>query len=203
MLLPCRVDRSVRGCVQATMMSASRRSLAAVSTQRGWAVLALTVFCCQPVLGRTAHAEDPATDISLTLSSQTVWQGADGWCTFAAETSGNRGGISFRCGGGGPFGTGSPGPGGRAVRRRALSASERAILRKLSQAALLFEGGHTGADLSHADFPFEMLIVRPAGGSRSRAAVVLVTTGNATFATGARKALVDWMRSLRAGLMGN
>ena len=166
-------------------------------------MLVLTVFCCQPVLGHAAQAEDPAPSVRLTLSRQTVWQGAYGWCTFSAETFGDGGGISLQCGGSGPFGTAPPGPGGRDVRRRSLSASESANLRKLSQAALLFEGGHTGADLSASDLPFEMLIVRPAEASRSRAAVVLVTTGNATFATGARKALIDWLRSLEAGLTKN
>lgn len=189
--------------VQATMMSASRRSLVPFSTLRAWAVLVLTAFCWQPVRGHTAQADDSAPGVRLTLSRQTVWQGADGWCTFSAEASAARGGISFRCGGGGPFGPASPGSGGGDLRRRALSAAESATLRKLSQAALLFEGGHTGADLSASDLPFEMLVVRPAEGSRSRAAVVLVTTGNATFATGARKALVDWLRRLEAGLRKN
>ena len=199
----CQVDRLVRDGVQSTAMSASRRSLVPGSTLRAWAVLVLTLFGWQPVLGRTAQAGDSAPDVRLTLSRQTVWQGAYGWCTFSAGTSGDRGGISFRCGGGGPFGTASPGPGGGAVRQRSLSASEVATLRKLSHAALLFEGGHTGADLSASDVPFEMLIVRPAQGSRSQAAVVLVTTGNPTFATGTRKALIDWMRSLEAGLTRN
>lgn len=199
----CRVDRLVRDGVQSTMMSASRRSLVPSSTVRAWSVLVLTVFCWQPVLGRMAQAGDSAPDVRLTLSRQTVWQGAHGWCTFSAATSGDRGAISSRCGGAGPFGTASPGPGGGHVRGRSLSAAERATVRKLSQAALLFEGGHTGADLSASDWPFEMLIVRPALGSRSQAAEVLVTTGNATFATGTRKALIDWMRSLEAGLTRN
>lgn len=48
--------------------------------------------------------------------------------------------------------------------------------------ARLFDGGHVGVDLRHADLFFERLILR---GSQ---AVALVTTGNPTFATGPRQA---------------
>jgi hypothetical protein len=46
----------------------------------------------------------------------------------------------------------------------------------------------------YADLFFELLILR---GSQ---AVALVTTGNATFATGPRQALLDWLRSCEQGL---
>jgi hypothetical protein len=146
------------------------------------------------------QAEDSTPNVRLTLSRQTVWQGAYGWCTFSADTSGDKGGISFRCGGGGPFGTASPGSNAHDTRRRSLTGSERATLRQLYQAARLFDGGHIGADFSASDAPFEMLIVRPTNGSKNKAAVVLVTLGNATFASGPRKALIDWLRSIEAGL---
>lgn len=129
--------------------------------------------------------------VRLTLSSQTVWQGQYGWCSFSAEIVQGRGGISDRCGGAGPFGTALPGRGGGGERRRTLADSETATLRKLYKAAQLFEGGHIGADYSARDLPFPILIVRSS--SPDRGAVVLVLTGNPTFATGPRKALFDWL----------
>jgi hypothetical protein len=196
-------DESCQFCpaasLQVCMMMAPSRIFASISPQHGLAVL-LTVFCCHPVLGQLMKAEDSGPNVRLTLSRQTVWQGAYGWCTFSAETFADSGGISYRCGGGGPFGTASPGSNAGDIRQRPLSGSERATLRQLYQAARLFDGGHIGADFSASDLPFEMLIVRPTGGSKSRAAVVLVTWGNATFASGPRKALIDWLRSIEAAL---
>ena len=179
------------------MIAPSRRRVS--SQQRAVAAL-LVAFGCLSVLGQTRQAAESAPSVRLTLSRQTVWQGAYGWCTFSAEASGDSGGISFRCGGGGPFGTASPGPGAKDVRRRSLSGSERATLWKLYQAAKLFDGGHIGADFSASDLPFEMLVVRPNGGGKTQEAVVLVTTGNPTFTSGARKALIDWLRSSEAAL---
>jgi len=51
-----------------------------------------------------AQDERAADGLRLTLSSQTVWQGAYGWCSLSAEIELDRGGLSFRCGGAGPFG---------------------------------------------------------------------------------------------------
>jgi hypothetical protein len=82
------------------------------------------------------------------------------------------------------------------VRQRALTAAEVQTLRRLCEAAGLFDGGHVGADLSASDIGFEMLIVRT-----DRRAVVLVTFGNPTFSTGPRKALIDWMRQMQMELL--
>src|SRR5215210_3190397 len=89
-----------------------------------------------------------AADVRVTLSSQTVWHGEYGWCTTSAGIVQGRGGVSQRCGGAGPFGTASPGPGASGDRRRTLDDSETATLRKLYEAAHLFEDGHIGADYS-------------------------------------------------------
>jgi hypothetical protein len=73
-----------------------------------------------------------------------------------------------------------------------LTQRETSTLRELYDAARLFDGDHVGADFSGSDVPFEMLIVRPVF-THGRA-VALITTGNATFDSGPRKALLDWMR---------
>jgi hypothetical protein len=73
-------------------------------------------------------------------------------------------------------------------RRRKLTDVESAELRQLCDAAHLFDGGYVGADLTASDSIFETLKV-----SEGRTAV-LVTSGNATFARGPRKALLDWLR---------
>lgn len=152
----------------------------------------LLVAVCS--LSGGTQAQDPETSeaIRLTLISQTAWQGAYGWCSFIAETRGGTGGVSHRCGGTGPFGTESPGPSGGGLRQRALTVSEVATLRQLYRAAALFDGGHVGADPRGSDLPFEILMV-----SSNRGAVVLVTPGNRTFDSGARRELIDWLRNLR------
>lgn len=158
-------------------------------------IVALVVACSQSL--RTQSKTIDATErISLTLSSQAVSQGRYGWCTFMAEVDQDRGGVSHRCGGAGPFGTAPPGPAGGTARQRALTAAERITLRQMYEAAKLLEGGHVGADLSHADLPFEILIVRS-----SESAVVLVTTGNPSFSNGPRRVLVEWLRNTRATLL--
>lgn len=151
------------------------------------AVLAvlLIAVCCQSVSSQT-KIEDSTEEVHLTLSRQTGSQGRYRWCTFIAETWRETGGISSRCGDAGPFGTASPGPGARDPRHRSLTDSERATLRQLYRAASLFDGGHVGADLS-GDLPFQILMVR------GKRAVVLVTTGNPTFTSGPRRALIDWL----------
>ena len=40
-----------------------------------------------------AQAERTADRVHLTLSSQTVWQGTHGWCSFSAEIGQGRGGV--------------------------------------------------------------------------------------------------------------
>src|SRR5687768_4710942 len=126
--------------------------------------LLLTLFYLQPVIGQT-QPRDAGPNFRLTLNSQAVSQG-DGWCTFSAEVRGDNGGVSNRCGG--------------APQRRTLSEAERELLRKLYLGARLFDGGHIGADYTASDLPFQMLIVRPVTGT-TPPAVILVTTGNATF----------------------
>jgi hypothetical protein len=154
------------------------------------AVLMFAGFAFDVAPGYTL-VQSEADGVRLTLSSQTVWQGEHGWCAFSAEIRQGRGGLSDRCGGAGPFGTASPGAGGGGVRQRRLTDSETTTLRKLYEAARLFDGGHIGADHSAGDLPFYVLIVRST--SQDRRAVVLVITGNPTFSSDHRRALFDWL----------
>jgi hypothetical protein len=147
-------------------------------------------------LPRYAQSGPQPDEVHLTLSFQTVWGGEYGWCSFTANIRQSSGAVSSRCGGAGPFGTASPGPGASAARPRTLTDAEVARLRKLYQEANLFDGGHVGADLSGSDFPFYILIVKSYPPNR---AVVLVVTGNATFSSGPRKALFDWLLHERQG----
>jgi hypothetical protein len=73
-------------------------------------------------------------------------------------------------------------------RRRTLTPAESLELRRLYDAARLFQGRFEGADRTGSDGTFEVLIVR---GLR---AVVVVTSGNGSFEAGARKRLMDWFR---------
>jgi hypothetical protein len=50
------------------------------------------------------HAQNHNADVSLTLSSQTPWQGPFGWCAFTADIHNDKGNLSNRCGAG-PFGS--------------------------------------------------------------------------------------------------
>jgi len=145
-----------------------------------------------------AGSQGARAGVRLTLSSQTVWQGATGWCALSVDLTPSAGGISDRCGGAGVFGTLPPGPGGGGVRQRLLTNAERVSLRTLYEEARLFDGGHIGADHSGSDLPFIILMVRPLGGDNR--AVVVVVTGNPTFSTGARKALVDRLLQERQAL---
>jgi hypothetical protein len=148
-------------------------------------------------LRRDVQSAPPADEVRLTLSSQTIWQGEYGWCSFSAHLSQSSGAVSSRCGGAGPFGTASPGPGASAAPPRTLTDAEVATLRNLYQAANLFDGGgHVGEDYSGSDLPFYILIVRSSPPNR---AVVLVVTGNPTFSSGPRKALFDWLLRERQG----
>jgi hypothetical protein len=161
----------------------------------GVLLLAGFVFDALPAQTRVQSAAD---GVRLTLSSQTGWQGEHGWCAFSAEILQGRAGLSYRCGGAGPFGTALPGAGGDGVRRRTLTDSETATLHKLYEAARLFDGGHIGSDNSASDLPFHILIVRAT--SPDRRAVVLVLTGNPTFSSGPRKALFDWLIGKRQSM---
>jgi len=153
---------------------------------RGFVVLMLAASAFDPA--RSTQSERAAEGVRLTLSSETVWQDEYGWYTFSAQIVKGRGSLSSRCGGAGPFGTASPGPGGGGERRRTLTDSETATLRKLYEGARLFEDGHIGADpRGSSDLPFHILIVR------SSRAVVLVVSGNPTFSSGFRRALFDWL----------
>ena len=146
--------------------------------------------CSEGSPPRYAQSAPPRDEVRLTLSSQTVWQGQYGWCSRSASIRQSSGGVSGRCGGAGPFGTASPGPGASPERSRTLTDAEVETLRNLYQEAKLFDGGHIGADFSGGDFPFYILIIRSYPPNR---AVVLVVTGNRTFSSGPRKALFDWL----------
>jgi hypothetical protein len=165
-----------------------------------WRAFAVSMFAAFAFDGSPGYAqvERTAETVRLTLSSQTVWQGEHGWCSFAADIVQGRSELSNRCGGAGPFGTASTRPVAASERRRALTDSETATLRKLYEAAQLFDGGHTGADFSESDLPFQILIARSS--APNRRAVVLVLTGNPTFSSGPRKALFDWLIRERQAL---
>jgi hypothetical protein len=164
---------------------------------RAFAVLMLAAFAFQ-VLPASAQDERAVDGVRLTLSSQTVWQNENHWCSLSAEIARGRGGLSFRCGSAGPFGTAPPGPGAGRERRRTLTESETRTLFKLYEAAQLFEGGHVGADYSGSDLGLFILIVRSSAADRR--AVALVLTGNPTFSSGPRKALFDWLIHERQAL---
>ena len=151
-----------------------------------------------PGYAQAPQVAKEAEDVRLTLSSQTVWQREYGWCTLSAGIAHGQGGVSYRCGGAGPFGTASPGVGGGTVRRRMLTDSETATLRKLYEEARLFDGGHIGKDYTGSDMPFYILTARSL--TPQNQAVVLVTTGNPTFASGPRKALFDFLISQQGKL---
>jgi hypothetical protein len=154
------------------------------------AVLMVAGCACSVLSGYT-QTQTTAANVRLTLSSQTVWQGEDAWCAFAAEIFQGKGALSYRCGGAGPFGTAWTRSGGGSQRRRALTDTETVTLRKLHEAAHLFDGDHIGADQSASDLPFHILMVRST--SPNRRDVVLVVTGNPTFSSGPRRALIDWL----------
>jgi hypothetical protein len=159
-------------------------------------MLAGVTFDALPRYVQSVQSGPSPDEVRLTLSSQTVWQGEYGWCSFTTEIVQRRGGVSSRCGGAGPFGNASPGPGASAAGSRTLTDAEAATLRKLYQDANLFDGGHIGADYSGSDLPFYILIVRSYPPNR---AAVLVVTGNPTFSSGPRKALFDWLLHERQG----
>ena len=136
-------------------------------------------------------------DVLLTLTHHGDGNGPDAWCRFSVEIVGQGGGMSTQCG------PGTPGMPGRAVggstRRRSLTEGERATVQRLYASAGLFEGQHVGASQGGSHLPFIMLIARPAGGTGP--AVGLVVSGNASFASGPRQALLDWLLQERTKLL--
>jgi hypothetical protein len=94
-----------------------------------WCVFALSMLAAVAFDALPAQAQDEraADGLRLTLSSQTVWQGAYGWCSLSAEIE-----LDKRW----PFLSlrrcrtvrkASPGPGGGSERRRTLTDSETAF----------------------------------------------------------------------------
>ncbi len=145
----------------------------------------------------SSHAQTerrPPDDVLLTLTHHSASNGPDVWCRFSVEVVGNGGEMSAQCG---------PGTPGRAVgvstRRRSLTEGERATVHRLYTSAGLFDGQHVGAFQAGGDLPFFMLIARPTGGTGP--AVALVVSGNASFASGPRQTLFDWLLQEQAKLL--
>jgi hypothetical protein len=75
---------------------------------------------------------------------------------------------------------------------RKLTAEEASRLAGLARDSRLMSGGHIGTDTRAGDGMLETLRVTDATGT-----AVLVTSGNASFTTGARRRLLDMLQSLR------
>jgi hypothetical protein len=125
-------------------------------------------------------------NVRLTLVTHSAWNRPDRWCAFSVETSNGGGDMWRSCGVAGP----PPRP---------LTKTESATVRRLYALAHLFEGGHIGADLTASDVPFFMLTVRSRPGSGP--AVALIISGNATFNSGPRRELFDWLRDQETKLL--
>jgi hypothetical protein len=82
------------------------------------------------------------------------------------------------------------------LRERKLTADEASRLVGLARDSNLMSGGHIGTDSRAGDGILETLMVTDS----TAATGVLVTSGNASFATGPRRRLVDWLHSLLAEL---
>jgi hypothetical protein len=162
-----------------------------------WVLLAASVIGLNVQSSHRQTEGLPPDDVLLTLSSQSAGNGPDGWCRFSVAVLRNSGGMSARCG------PGTPVSAGRAVgvttRRRALTEVERATVQRLYTSAGLFDGEHVGASQGGGHVPFFMLIARPANGTGPT--VALVVSGNASFDSGPRKALFDWLLQERAKLL--
>jgi hypothetical protein len=176
-------------------MTAARPPFVSIRPPRCAVLAVLLIAVCWQTVSGQAKTAGSAEAEHLTLSRQTGSQGRYRWCTLIAETERDTGGVSEQCGGAGPFGTSSPGPGASGPRSRSLTHAERATFRQLYKAARLFDGGHVGADFSEHHLPFEILMVR------GKRAVVLVTLGNPTFASGPRRALIDWLYNTWSALL--
>ena len=142
-------------------------------------------------------AGPPPDSVLLTLSHQGAGNGPDGWCTFEVDVTGDSGGMSARCGPGTPVSAGRAA--GVTTRRRSLTDVESATVQRLYASASLFDGRHVGASQSGSHLPFFMLIARPARGTGP--AVALVVSGNASFVSGPRKALFDYLLQEQAKLL--
>jgi hypothetical protein len=119
-----------------------------------------------------------------------------GLCRLAISAWEGDGSISLRCGLS-PDTIGAAHDGRPPERSRQLTGKESAELRRLCSSARLFDGGYIGADLTASDSVFEILKF-----TDGRTAV-LVTSGNPTFASGPRKALLDWLRREEEALRKN
>jgi hypothetical protein len=141
---------------------------------------------------QSSHAQTagpPPDDLLLTLTNQGAGNGPDHWCRFSVDVFRNRGGMSARCGPGTPVSAGRVA--GVTTRGRALTEEERATVQRLYTSAGLFDGHHVGASQAGSHLPLFLLIARPA--RTTGPAVALVVSGNASFASGPRKALFDWL----------
>jgi hypothetical protein len=87
------------------------------------------------------------------------------------------------------------------VTKRNLSTEEVALVAKLAVASDLYSGGHVGGSggTSLSEGPWERLEVGHCCGSRN--SVVLITDGNPTFTTGARRDLLTLLAKWRAELL--
>jgi hypothetical protein len=81
------------------------------------------------------------------------------------------------------------------LRQRKLSSGEVARLVRLVHESRLLAGDYVGLDGTPGDGVFETL--RITLGARTG---VLVTSGNPSFTTGARRELLDWLQSLMTAL---
>jgi hypothetical protein len=85
------------------------------------------------------------------------------------------------------------------VATRRLTAEDVEAVAKLAVASDLYSGGHTGKpSASGSEGPWERLEVGRC--CRREESVILITTGNPTFSTGARRELLnllhDWWKPL-------
>lgn len=161
-------------------------------------ILLLIILNLHPTSAQTEGL--PPDNVLLTLTSQAVGSAPDQWCRFSVDLSGNDGGMSERCGPGTPASTGwTVGVPIQSTRSRSLTEAERATVRRLYTSARVFDGNHVGAARSGSDLPFFMLIVQSGRGSGP--AVALVVSGNPSFSSGPRKALLDWLLQERQKLL--
>ena len=85
-------------------------------------------------------------------------------------------------------------------RTRMLSAGDIAAIAEVAAASDLYSGGHAGNLAGGGtEGPWERLEVRHCCGNGDR--VVLIVTGNPTFASGSRRALLDLLTKWREPLM--
>jgi hypothetical protein len=85
------------------------------------------------------------------------------------------------------------------VTSRELSTEDVALVAKLAAASDLYSGGHVGAYRSVSEGPWERLEVGRCCGSYN--SVVLITDGNPTFTSGARRDLLTLLAKWRAELL--